>query len=47
MAVAHYQYCNETGWSQWVVVYPDGSKERCHNRGTAVLLATRFNAGVN
>ena len=32
-----------SGWSQWVVVYPNGREERCHNRVSAVSLADAFN----
>ena len=27
----------------YYVLYPDGKRERCHNRGTASWLANKFN----
>jgi hypothetical protein len=35
---------DKNGWTQWVVVYPNGREERCHNRSTAKTLAQSFNA---
>ena len=32
--------------NSWFVVHADGRQERCHNRATARLLASRANAGA-
>jgi hypothetical protein len=42
MAVAKLKV-STSGWSQWVVVYPNGREERCHNQATARTLANTFN----
>ena len=34
---------DKNGWTQWVVVYPNGREERCHNQSTAKTLAQSFN----
>lgn len=34
---------DKNGWGQWVVVYPNGREERCHNQSTAKTLARSFN----
>ena len=43
MAEAKLKVCKQTGWTQWVVVYPNGREERCHNRASAQTLASGFN----
>ncbi len=43
MAKAQLNVCKQTGWTQWVVVYPNGREERCHNQATARTLADTFN----
>ena len=43
MAQAQLKF-SESGWSFWVVAYPDGSTERVHNRATAITLAHNFNS---
>lgn len=43
MAKAKLNVCMTTGWTQWVVVYPSGREERCHNQATAKTLAQTFN----
>jgi len=45
MATVHYQFCPDAARSQWIVVYPGGIVDRCHDRASAETLAKAFNTG--